>query len=121
MAKVTEEQVERVRALVAAVPPGSVRTYGDLAADADLPSPRIVGWVLRTDAADLPWHRIVPASGRPAAHLAQRQLAALRAEGVLAENGRIDLRTHRWAADQAIAGPRLSPEGPSGNDLRSGR
>ena len=95
MARVTEEQVELVRALVAAIPPGAVRTYGDIAADAELSSPRIVGWVMRTDAADLPWHRVVPASGRPAAHLSERQLAALRAEGILSSDGRIDLPAHR--------------------------
>jgi alkylated DNA nucleotide flippase Atl1 len=95
MAKVTEEQVELVRALVAAIPSGAVRTYGDIAGDAALSSPRIVGWVMRTDAADLPWHRVVPASGRPAAHLSARQLAELRAEGVLADDGRIDLRRYR--------------------------
>ena len=74
MAAVTEEQVEAVRALVAAIPAGQVSTYGDLAAAAGLSSPRIVGWIMRTDTADLPWHRVVPASGRPAPHLASRQL-----------------------------------------------
>lgn len=95
MAKVTEEQVEAVRALIAAIPPGNVRTYGDIADELGLSSPRIVGWVMRTDASDLPWHRIVPASGRPAAHIAERQLAALRAEGVLADGDRIPLRRYR--------------------------
>ncbi|WP_099025797.1 MGMT family protein [Mycolicibacterium palauense] len=89
--KVTEEQVERVRALVAAIPPGSVSTYGDVAAAAGLSSARIVGWIMRTDSADLPWHRVITASGRPAPHLADRQLELLRAEGVLAVGGRIPL------------------------------
>ncbi|WP_019202665.1 MGMT family protein [Tsukamurella sp. 1534] len=95
MAKVTEEQVEAVRALIAAIPPGNVRTYGDIAGEVGLSSPRIVGWVMRTDAADLPWHRVVPASGRPAEHIRTRQLENLRAEGVLADDGRIDLRRYR--------------------------
>ncbi len=84
-----------MRALVAAIPPGRVRTYGDIAGEVGLSSPRIVGWVMRTDASDLPWHRVVPASGRPAAHLAARQLERLRAEGVLADDGRIALREYR--------------------------
>ena len=50
MAKVTEEQVEAVRALIEAIPPGRVRTYGDIAGELGLSSPRIVGWVMRTDA-----------------------------------------------------------------------
>lgn len=97
MARVTEEQVEAVRALVAAIPAGRVSTYGDIAAEAGLSSPRIVGWVMRTDSSDLPWHRVIPASGRPAPHLAARQLARLRAEGVLAADGRVPLREYRHA------------------------
>lgn len=91
MAAVTDEQIERVRALVAAIPPGRVSTYGDIACAAELSSPRIVGWIMRTDSADLPWHRVITASGRPAAHLTTRQLELLRAEGVLSVDGRIAL------------------------------
>ncbi|OBI40311.1 DNA methyltransferase [Mycobacterium kyorinense] len=91
MATVTDEQVERVRALVAAIPAGRVATYGDIAAAAGLSSPRIVGWIMRTDSSDLPWHRVITASGRPARHLATRQLELLRAEGVLADDGRVAL------------------------------
>lgn len=91
MAAITEEQVERVRELVASIPPCRVSTYGDIAAAADLSSPRIVAWVMRTDSADLPWHRVIRASGRPAPHLQTRQLELLRAEGVLARDGRVAL------------------------------
>jgi alkylated DNA nucleotide flippase Atl1 len=91
MAQVTDEQVERVRELVTAIPAGKVRTYGDIASAAGLSSARIVGWIMRTDSSDLPWHRVIAASGRPARHLAARQLALLRAEGVLAVDGRIPL------------------------------
>lgn len=96
MAAITDADVEAVRALVAAIPLGSVTTYGDLAHAAGLSSPRIVGWIMRTDSADLPWHRVISASGKPASHLADRQLAALRAEGVAVMNGRVDLRSARW-------------------------
>lgn len=95
MAAITDEQMETVRALVAAVPPGSVTTYGDIAEAAGLPSPRIVAWIMRVDSSDLPWHRVIRATGRPASHLADEQLARLRAEGVLAEDGRIPLGEHR--------------------------
>jgi len=47
---------------------------------------------MRTDSSDLPWHRVITASGRPAPHLATRQLELLRAEGVLAVDGRVPLR-----------------------------
>lgn len=95
MAAVTEEQVELVRSLVASIPAGRVATYGDIADAAGLSSARIVGWIMRTDSADLPWHRVIGASGRPAAHIRTRQLELLRAEGVLAVDGRIALRDVR--------------------------
>ena len=91
MAPITDDQVERVRALVAAIPPGRVATYGDIACAAGLSSPRIVAWIMRTDSADLPWHRVIRAGGVPAPHIAREQLARLRAEGVLSEDGRIHL------------------------------
>ena len=91
MAPITDAQVERVRALVAAIPAGRVATYGDIACAAGLSSPRIVGWIMRTDSADLPWHRVITASGRPAEHLSTAQLELLRAEGVLADDGRVPM------------------------------
>ena len=96
MAPVTDEQVERVRALVASIPAGRVATYGDIATAAELSSPRIVGWIMRTDSSDLPWHRVITASGRPARHLTTRQLELLRAEGVLAADGRVALDDIRY-------------------------
>lgn len=96
MAPVTDEQVELVRSLVAAIPLGRVSTYGDIAALAGLSSPRIVGWIMQTDSSDLPWHRVIRASGRPAQHLATRQLELLRAEGVLSVDGRVALSEIRY-------------------------
>lgn len=97
MAPVTDEQVERVRSLVAAIPSGKVATYGDIATLAGLSSPRIVGWIMRTDSSDLPWHRVITATGRPARHLRARQLELLRAEGILAVDGRVPLREVRYS------------------------
>jgi len=51
---------------------------------------------MRTDSSDLPWHRVITASGRPARHLTTRQLELLRAEGVLAVDGRIALSDVRY-------------------------
>jgi methylated-DNA-protein-cysteine methyltransferase related protein len=91
-----EATLERVRAVVAAIPAGRVATYGDVAELARAPSPRLVGRVLAEDGHDLPWHRVIRADGTPAPHIAREQLARLRAEGVLARGERIDLRTYRW-------------------------
>lgn len=93
----TEDDVERVRDLLAGVPSGRVVTYGDLAAAAGLTSPRVVGTILRQDSADLPWHRVVRADGRCAPQVAAEQHARLRAEGVLAVDGRVDLAAHRFS------------------------
>jgi alkylated DNA nucleotide flippase Atl1 len=93
---ITDEHVERVRTLVAAIPAGRVATYGDIASAAGLLSPRSVGWIMANDASDLPWHRVITASGRPARHLATRQLELLRAEGVLAVDGRVPLVAVRY-------------------------
>ena len=101
MARVTEAQVERVRELVDAIPSGRVATYGEISSAAGLSSPRIVGWIMRTDSADLPWHRVVPASGRPAPHIATAQLERLRAEGVLANEGRIPLREYGFEFERS--------------------
>lgn len=91
----TDAQIEQVRALVAAIPPGRVATYGDIAGAAGLSTPRTVGWIMRTDSADLPWHRVLGATGRPSPHLARHQLRLLAEEGVPITDGRVDLRAAR--------------------------
>ncbi|GAA4439521.1 MGMT family protein [Actinokineospora soli] len=92
-----EELHERIRELVRSIPPGRVSTYGDIAAMAGASTPRLVGRVLREDGHDLPWHRVLRSTGVPAEHIVRRQLELLRAEGVLADGDRVDLRRYRWA------------------------
>ncbi|HWE88750.1 MAG TPA: MGMT family protein [Pseudonocardiaceae bacterium] len=98
---------ERIREVVAAIPAGSVATYGDVADIARAPSPRLVGRVLAEDGHDLPWHRVLRADGTPAPHLAREQLELLRAEGVLAAGERVDLRRHRWPEARQAEPPTL--------------
>ncbi|MGH3863278.1 MGMT family protein [Actinokineospora sp.] len=93
---VDEHLHERIRDAVRSIPVGRVATYGDIADIARAPTPRLVGRVLSEDGHDLPWHRVLRASGTPAPHLARRQLELLRAEGVPAVNEKVDLRTYRW-------------------------
>lgn len=93
-----DEDTERVRGVVAAIPAGSVLAYGQVAARAGLPGrARLVGRILAEDGHDLPWHRVLRADGTPAAHLAAEQLARLRAEGVPTKGGRIPM--HRYRAN----------------------
>lgn len=88
---------ERILDVVASVPPGRVTTYGDVAALAGTPSPRLVGRVLADlSDDDTPWHRVLRANGTPAAHLRDEQCARLRAEGVTIVSGRVSLRRYRW-------------------------
>ncbi|MGA9308850.1 MAG: MGMT family protein [Pseudonocardiaceae bacterium] len=90
------DDVERVRGVVAAIPAGSVLAYGEVAARAGLPGrARLVGRILAEDGHDLPWHRVLRADGTPAPHLAAKQLARLRDEGVPAEGGRVSMRGYR--------------------------
>lgn len=88
---------ERILDMVATVPAGRVSTYGDIAARAGTPSPRLVGRVLAELSDDgTPWHRIVRANGTPAAHSLDEQCQRLRAEGVEVIGGRIDLKRFRF-------------------------
>ncbi|HEX6457846.1 MAG TPA: MGMT family protein [Thermoleophilaceae bacterium] len=83
-------RARRVLERVRDVPPGFVRTYGDLEPGA----PRFAGTVLAAcDEPDLPWHRIVRADGSLAKGERQRRL--LEAEGVPFRGERVDVRAVR--------------------------
>ncbi|MGI5127695.1 MGMT family protein [Pseudonocardia sp. CA-107938] len=90
-----EETVERVRAVVLAIPPGETSTYGEVADRAGIPGrSRLVGRILAEDGHDVPWHRVLRANGTCAPHIAVEQSARLRAEGILLVDGRLP-REHR--------------------------
>jgi methylated-DNA-protein-cysteine methyltransferase-like protein len=75
---------------IRAIPPGYVRTYGDVSPGA----PRLAGYVLsRTDARGAPWHRVVRADGSLAKGARQRRL--LEAEGVPFRDERVLLSSAR--------------------------
>lgn len=80
---------ERVRSVVAALGPGEVVSYGEVAEEAGFPgAARAVGGVLaRTDG--LPWWRVVTASGRLAPGHEAEQARLLAAEGVSTSGGRL--------------------------------
>lgn len=102
--KTTDAQVEHVRALIAAVPPGRVTTYGAVAQAAGLSTPRTVAWILRVDGSGLPWQRVIRADGRPAPEVGQRQLDLLADEGAPIKGDRVDMRAafHEFSeADRA--------------------
>ncbi len=65
---------------------------------------------MRIDSLDLPWHRVITASGRPAKHLTTRQLELLRAEGVLSNDGKIPLDEVRYAFPELDGSARLEDQ-----------
>jgi len=102
-----------VHRLVDEIPRGRVATYGQLAAILGWPrAARAVGFAMRHCPTDLPWHRVVNASGGISLRgnvdsmLTQRVL--LEQEGVSVRRGRVRLAQHRWT-------------GPRGSRRLSGR
>ncbi len=86
---VDPDTADRARAVINSIPPGSVVSYGEVAARAGVRSARQIGRLLAEDGQDLPWHRVVRADGRCAEHLVAEQSARLRAEGVTVVDGRV--------------------------------
>ncbi len=78
-------------AVLAALEPGDVVTYGEVAEEAGFPgAARAVGNLLGRSEG-LPWWRVVSAGGRLVSPSRHRQADLLRAEGVLVVNGRVSL------------------------------
>ena len=91
-----EEYVEAVLLAVESIPPGSVATYGDIAAYVGQGGPRQVGAIMREYGGGVPWWRVIRASGVPADEVGDEQLELLRGDGVRVTNGKVDLRVVRW-------------------------
>ncbi|WP_368166166.1 MGMT family protein [Aeromonas sp. R9-1] len=92
---------QRIETLITLIPVGRVATYGQVADLAGLPGrARLVGRVLKSSERELPWHRIVGASGRislpigSAAH--EEQVGRLQQEGVVVLGGRVRLKEWQW-------------------------
>jgi alkylated DNA nucleotide flippase Atl1 len=83
-------RAQRILARARAIPPGFVRTYGDLSPGA----PRFAGTVLSASHDEsVPWHRVVRADGSLARGDRQRKL--LEAEGIPFRGERVDMRAAR--------------------------
>lgn len=98
--------MHRIWETIRDIPSGTVASYGQIAGIAGIPrGARQVGYALRhlPDGHDVPWHRVIQASGRiafekgsPAYH---EQGKRLMMEGVTVKGGRIDMQKYRWQPD----------------------
>ncbi len=112
MSRISETPFTReVKALIRLIPRGRVATYGQIAALAGRErGARGVAWILHSssEAAGLPWHRVIGAAGRislPRGRGFAEQKRRLVAEGVaVGPGGRIDLERCRWEPSRGAAG-----------------
>ena len=98
---------EQVFRIVRAIPSGRVMTYGQISTElGSRLSPVAVGWMIHRCPDDVPWQRVVNASGgcstdRLPDHPKGLQRAMLEAEGIVfRSNGTLDLEHYRWVRPQ---------------------
>jgi alkylated DNA nucleotide flippase Atl1 len=97
-----EDFVSRVLEVVEQIPEGKVMSYGDVAAAIGSRAARGVGAVMAYYGSDVPWWRVVRASGHPVRDHETEALQHYRAEStplLWSTNGvfRIDLKVARWS------------------------
>ena len=106
--------IEQVMAMVHAIPPGRVMTYGDIAIvltaraeRAGLPDsygPRMVGFVMSRFGSAMPWWRVIRAGGHPPRSLHAEAWPHYVAEGtpLVGDEGsyRIDMRQARFDPEE---------------------
>jgi len=81
---------QRIIDVIRALREGEVATYGDIAEVAGFPKQaRLVGHLLAATDDDLPWWRVVNASGRLVPGHEAEQAVLLRAEDVVVAEGRV--------------------------------
>ena len=96
------EFAEAVLDVVAGIPEGAAMSYGDVAAAIGSRAPRAVGAVMAYYGGEVPWWRVVRASGQPAPDHERRALEHYRAEGTPLlwsadrSSFRVDLRAARY-------------------------
>lgn len=99
-------RLQRIRETIRDIPVGRVASYGQVAEIAGIPrGARQVGYALRNlpEGHDVPWHRVLQASGRIAFDKGSRgyreQRRRLLEEDVAVIAGRVDMQRFRWQPD----------------------
>lgn len=94
---------QRIYEVVKQIPKGSVASYGQVAALAGNKHwSRVVGYALHVnpDQSQIPCHRVVTKDGRVSEAFAfggeNEQVRLLAEEGVIAENGVVDMARYQW-------------------------
>jgi alkylated DNA nucleotide flippase Atl1 len=100
-----DDFVSRVLAVVEEIPAGRAMSYGDVAAAIGSRAARGVGQVMAYYGSDVPWWRVVRASGHPALNHESHALEYYRAESTplkWSASGifRVDLARARWTPGQ---------------------
>ena len=94
--KVAPSFDDEVAAVLRALVPGEVVTYGEVAAEAGHPgAARAVGRLLATSGGEHCWWRVVNASGRLVPGHEDEHARRLAAEGVAVVSGRVRMGRHR--------------------------
>jgi len=103
---VSNNSYPRIWNVVAAIPSGCVASYGQVAELAGLGrGARMVGWALgqAPDRATLTWHRVLNAQGKisipEGSRSRQEQIRRLTDEGIVVNDGKVDMRRYRWEPD----------------------
>ena len=98
-----DTRLKRIWETIQDIPRGRVANYGQVAEIAGIPrGARQVAYALRhaPKELELPWHRVITASGKSAFDANSRhfrmQRDRLREEGVVVRNGRVDMQAYRW-------------------------
>jgi alkylated DNA nucleotide flippase Atl1 len=102
----SDDFVSRVLAVVENIPAGQAMAYGDVAAAIGSRAPRAVGQVMAYYGSDVPWWRVVRASGHPVRDHEARALEYYRTESTplrWSASGvfRVDLAKARWRPESA--------------------
>ncbi len=99
-------RTQRILDTIRDIPEGCVASYGQIAdINGLVRGARQVGYALKTlpDGHDVPWHRVITASGRIAFEKGspqfKEQRERLMMEGIAVNSGRIDMRKFRWQPD----------------------
>ena len=89
------ERERRIVDVLVTLQEGEVTTYGDVAEVAGYPRhSRLVGRILQTTEVDVPWWRVVTASGRLVPGHEDTQAELLREEDVIVRDGRVVSAPH---------------------------